>query len=152
FRDFEWHYLHNLCHEELFMLKKPHARNWVLSPDGKRMALSGGVRDDAKQKFVGGEITVLDMQTGQELLILKGHGDMAIGMNFSPDGKRLASWAWDATLKVWDAATGDELHTFTVPRLSELWGGCGFSPDGKRLVCTGAVWDNTKKGFVDPEA
>ena len=71
-RGFEWHYLHRLCHSELLTLKKPHARNWTFSPDGKRLALSGGVWDDTKRKFVGGEITVLDVQTGQELLILKG--------------------------------------------------------------------------------
>ena len=73
-------------------------------------------------------------------------------MAYSPDGKRLASWAWDATLKIWDARNGQELHTFTANGLTGLWGGCGFSPDGKRLVCNGARWDDTKKRNVDPEA
>ena len=42
-------------------------------------------------------------------------------MAFSPDGKRLASASWDGTVKVWDAATGQETltlkgHTGRMPQ------------------------------------
>jgi len=48
---------------------------------------------------------------------------------FSPDGDRLAAFAADETLRVWDTATGIELFC-----LRDQWGTVAFSPDGSRLA------------------
>src|SRR5262249_35037991 len=76
-----------------------------------------------------------------ELLTLKGHKGQVNGVAYSPDGKRLASVAYDQTTRLWDAQTGQEL-------LSLKGGGnsVAFSPDGKRLAINSAdetlkVWD-----------
>ena len=53
-------------------------------------------------------------------------------MAFSPDGKRLASASADGTVKVWDAATGQE--TLTLKGHTGIVASVAFSPDGKRLV------------------
>jgi WD40 repeat protein len=46
-------------------------------------------------------VKVWDAQTGQEMLTLKGHTNWVYRMAFSPYGKRLASDAANATVKIW---------------------------------------------------
>ena len=55
---------------------------------------------------------------------------------FSPDGKRLASASADGTVKVWDAATGQE--TLTLKGHTGEVNSVAFSPDGKRLASASA--------------
>ena len=81
-------------------------------------------------------------------------------MAFSPDGKRLASASQDETVKVWDAATGQE--TLTLKGHTSGVMSVAFSPDGKRLASasmdgTVKVWDAatgqetlTLKGHTGP--
>jgi len=45
----------------------------------------------------------------QEVLTMNGHTDRINGVSYSPDGKRLVSASRDNTVRVWDAATGNEL-------------------------------------------
>lgn len=73
-------------------------RPWtvVRSPDGKRLAigaLDGRVRvvDLASLEFVGETVR---------------HDDAVLGLAFSADSTRLASWSRDRTLRLWDVASG----------------------------------------------
>ena len=65
-------------------------------------------------------------------------------MAFSPDGRRIVSGSYDKTVKVWDAATGQE--TLTLKGHSMAVTSVAFSPDGRRIVSgsedgTVKVWD-----------
>ncbi|HEV3082421.1 MAG TPA: sigma-70 family RNA polymerase sigma factor, partial [Gemmataceae bacterium] len=80
--------------------------NWVravaVSPDGRQIATSS--LDDT--------VRVWDTATGKQLFNLAGHGKSGGHrvLQFSPDGKRLASWGdtyW--YLRVWDTTTGKAL-------------------------------------------
>jgi WD40 repeat protein len=94
-----------------------------------------------------------------DLLTLKGHSNQVNSVAFSPDGKRLASGCWDGTVKLWDAATGQEIHTFRGH--GHYVTSVAFSPDAKRLASAGhdrtvRLWDTatgqevlTLKGHTD---
>ena len=100
---------------------------WILgvaySPDGRRIAVatSGG----------GEPVMVFDANADREILRLKGVAD-ARCVTYSTDGKRLAASDKKGTVKVWDAATGDEL--LSLQKRDTCVNSVAFSPDGTQLA------------------
>jgi WD40 repeat protein len=85
---------------------------------------------------------------GSLLQTLEGHSDNVDFVTFSPDGKLLAS-ASEATVRLWNAATGAALQTLEIKGWAR---DVTFSPDGKLAVlareddeedCTVQLWDTT---------
>lgn len=96
------------------------------SPDGKRIALTGGL----------GTTRLWDTDSGEEVLVLRGHTGSVVAVAFSPDGRQIATASVDGTVKVWDAVTG--VNLLTLPVDSQGAGGISFRLDGKQLA-VGAV-------------
>jgi RNA polymerase sigma factor (sigma-70 family) len=95
-------------------------------------------------------VTILDTQTGQVRCTLQADRDPNYPMAFSPDGKTLATtwaeslWARDATVSLWDTATGKLRRRFCIPRaglIEQLY----FSADGQWLLIPAGrlvrLWD-----------
>ncbi|MEZ6122807.1 MAG: c-type cytochrome domain-containing protein [Planctomycetaceae bacterium] len=111
----------------------------AFSPDGSILAAGGG------EASRSGEVTLWNVSDGSLIRSLpEAHSDTVYGLDFSADGKLLATAAADKFVKVFDVATGNHVrsyegHTHHVMDVS--WKG-----DRTQLVSAGAdnaikVWD-----------
>ncbi|MGD8499221.1 MAG: protein kinase [Phycisphaerales bacterium] len=135
-RNWEWHRLNYVTDEALLTFGPSSNGNCLiaLSPDGKRI-VSGSITTS--------DVAIWDITSRTKIRTLKGHKLVAVGI-FSPDGKRIVSGSFDKTLKVWNAANGDEIMTLTghEGKIHSV----AISPDGKRIISgsydkTVKVWD-----------
>ena len=102
------------------------------SPDGQRIATVGGRNN---RNSPASEVKLFDANTLELLLDLAGHAGAARSVAFAPDGTTLATGGMDATVRLWDVASGQ-------PRL--VLGGfpdciraLEFAPDGRTLAVAG---------------
>src|SRR5262249_6947368 len=114
------------------------------SPDGRRLA-TGGKENTVK---------IWDVESGRELLTLRGHNGEVYTLAFSPDddGRWIASAGEDNTVRIWDSHTGKVVRTFRGH--TGIVSSVSFSPDGKLLVSgsrdsTVKVWDLTQLSSQD---
>ena len=92
-------------------------------PDGRHLAVAGAE-----------VVEVWDVGAPKRVRELRGHSKWVYGVAYSPDGKWLATGGWDRTIKLRDAATGEEKLTLFAHDGFVL--DLAFSPDGGALVST----------------
>ena len=105
-----------------------HVKLLTFSPDGNILAVAYKSEDN--------KVVLLDMQSGELLQTLEGHTgrDGVSAMVFSPDGKKLATGAFDARIVLWDVESGQKLQELTGSQ--RVINRLVFSPDGTRLATT----------------
>jgi WD40 repeat protein/transcriptional regulator with XRE-family HTH domain len=80
-----------------------------------------------------------------------GHDDAVYGVAMSPDGRLVLTGSWDATARLWDAATEHELHVLAGHEGPVQ--GVAFSADGKLAItgsfdATARIWSVSTGGLV----
>lgn len=84
------------------------------------------------------------LTTGFPRQVFIGHTDDVQYVDFSPDGRQIASVSIDGTVRLWDVQTGQEIKQFFGHQATTLL--IDFSPDGRFLVTTSSdrtvrLWD-----------
>jgi Tol biopolymer transport system component len=114
----------------------------AFSPDSRTLATSETQRWQPGQASPAAGTTstirLLDRAAGQ-VTVLTGHTSPAETAAFSPDGRTLATGSTDATIRLWDLATGQAAITLN-PHGGYVVA-VAFSPDGRILAS--ASTDNT---------
>ncbi len=123
----------------------------AFSPDGRQCAIGG-------EQKVTAAARIIELATGRETLRVEGHSQVVRGVEFSPDGRWLATASYDRTVKIWPAVPSPDYlslegHDQAVCALAE-------SPDGRRLATgsldqtakiwelnTGRLWKTLPVGF-----
>lgn len=92
----------------------------------------------------GNEVEIIDGETTEIVLVLKGHQDAVTSVAFSPDGSRLISVSRDSTGRIWNVRTGAEVsclkgHKGSIEHVS-------ISADGQYVITAGEdavaiIWD-----------
>jgi WD40 repeat protein len=109
------------------------------SPDGKQLATGGG------EPTRGGDINTWQVADGKLMQSFTNvHSDAVFGLDYSADGKYLASSAADKFVKVLDLDSGKVVKTFEGHTHHVL--GVSWKRDGRTLASAGAdnvikVWD-----------
>jgi WD40 repeat protein len=127
--------------EERLALKHPEvAWGLAISPDGRLIATgTGGHTFDSPilHKMIEAKENVIrlwDSATGELVRELHGHNDVIYSLIFSPDGRSVISGSWDATLRVWDVASGSELAA--VKGQGTIYA-LAITPDGSHIIAGG---------------
>lgn len=112
----------------------------AISPDGRFLAVAGYTPQN--------DIKIIDLQTSEIVDQLISHANVVTALDFSPDGKWIASSSADNSIIIWE--TVNELGGFQeklrLSRHSQRVNDLEFSPDGKYLVSvsddeTSRIWD-----------
>lgn len=124
--------------------------NRVVFSSSGRYAVAAGYR----------VIRLWDIRSGTNLVNFRGHSGTVECVAISPDERYVASGGYDETLRLWNAATGEQIGILDTPH-SGYVESVAFSPDGRYLASAGMdnqikLWDvysgqllRTFEGHVD---
>ena len=118
----------------------------AFSPDGRSLAVAD---DRTIQVYDSRRLPLADP------LMLTGHADLITDLEFTPDGRLLASSSYDDTVRLWNVRNRNTFGTQLFEQFDWVQS-VAFSPDGRTLAAAGrdedvVLWNaRTKKTLGDP--
>jgi WD40 repeat protein/serine/threonine protein kinase len=116
----------------------------AFSPDGTQIAFAIGSNDTFETEPKPGRVRVWEWESDKPPLLLGSHAAPITGLDWSPDGKWIASGGFDLVVKVWDVKSTRLLQTLRGH--GDAIYSVAFNHDGSRLVsasndASAKVWD-----------
>lgn len=108
----------------------PNIESVAFSPDGKQLAVAGGVIVTGETEDGIGSVTLWDVEARSPQATLPDYGCSVNQVQFSPDGKVLATAGRDGYVRFWDTVTWRQTGRFRG------FAPIAFSPDGDALLST----------------
>src|SRR5262249_49352834 len=107
----------------------------AFSQDGRRLAVADGAPGERGEVRLYLANIAGSFGEGPERVI-PAHRDIIHDLDFSPDGKLLATCSYDRLIKLWDVASGKLLQT--LKDHSDAVYGVAFNSDGRLLASVAA--------------
>ena len=90
-------------------------------------------------------VSIWDWRSGRRIADLK-HGSFVYDVDFTPDGKRLATACQDNSIRLWDAERWDQVAVLRGHR--DYVHAVAFAPDGMQLASASGdhtirIWDTS---------
>ena len=120
-----------------------------LSPDGKYIALAYEKTMPIGKSKAGshkGIIEIFNLSNGDRIKEIEWDSDVRVSyIDYSPDGKYLASCGDENIVRIWDTENGEQVKVLEGHPEKLLRNGLAYSPDGKYIAAAGMnyikIWD-----------